>query len=142
MVETCNHCGALFTVTCIGSSSICGACLEPVNCPHCKQLVREERTSGSFFEVLVQAPDSVPSEAKVSSLAQYLGITDAEWDDMGAELNANTSRDDMVYSYWFEVPEGTPEDLLEKTGWKVDQMIDDIPVWVVDCDEPDMANFD
>jgi hypothetical protein len=134
MVETCCHCGALFTVSCIGGNGICGACLEPIDCPYCKKTVRQERTTGTFTETLVKAPDS--------ALAQYLGITDDEWNDMGAELNANTSRDDMVYSYWFEVPEGTPEDLLEKTGWKVDQMIDDIPVWVVDCDEPDMANFD
>lgn len=134
MVETCCHCGALFTVSCIGGNGICGACLEPIDCPYCKKTVRQERTTGSFTETLVKAPDS--------ALAQYLGITDDEWDDMGAELNANTSRDDMIYSYWFEVPEGTPEDLLEKTGWKVDQMIDDIPVSVVDCDEPDMADFD
>ncbi|WP_368181122.1 hypothetical protein [Aeromonas sp. R7-5] len=134
MVETCCHCGALFTVSCIGGNGICGACLEPIDCPYCKKTVRQERTTGTFTETLVKAPDS--------ALAQYLGITDDEWDDMGAELNANTSRDDMIYSYWFEVPEGTPEDLLEKTGWKVDQMIDDIPVSVVDCDEPDMADFD
>ncbi|MFW2327006.1 MULTISPECIES: hypothetical protein [Aeromonas] len=75
-----------------------------------------------------------------SALAQYLEITDDEWDEMGAELNANTGHsDDMVYSYWFEVPEGTPEDLLEKTGWKVGQTISDIPVWAVEAEEPDMA---
>ncbi|ELM3617657.1 hypothetical protein RYR54_003342 [Aeromonas sobria] len=134
MVETCCHCGALFTVSCIGGNGICGACLEPIDCPYCKKTVRQERTTGTFTETLVKAPDS--------ALAQYLGITDDEWDDMGAELNANTSRDDMVYSYWFEIPYGASEDLLEKTGWKVDQMIDDIPVSVVDCDEPDMADFD
>ena len=71
-----------------------------------------------------------------SSLSQYLGITDEEWDEMGAELNANTgSSDEMTYYYWFTVPDGTPDDILEKTGWEVDQTIDDIPVWVVDVDE-------
>ncbi|QNF15718.1 hypothetical protein FT670_04035 [Aeromonas jandaei] len=62
---------------------------------------------------------------------------------MGADLHANTGHsDDTVYSYWFTVPEGTSEDLLEKTGWKIGQTVDGIPVWVVDCDEPDMALFD
>lgn len=135
MVETCQHCGALFKVSCIGGDAICGACLEPINCPHCKKLVREERTAGTFIETLLKAPDSV--------LAQHLGITDNEWDDMGADLHANTGHsDDTVYSYWFTVPEGTSEDLLEKTGWKVGQTISDIPVWVVEAEEPYMAASD
>jgi hypothetical protein len=135
MAETCGHCGALFTVSCIGGGMIGGACLEPINCPHCKELIREERTSGTFSETLVKAPDS--------DLAQCLGITDDEWDDMGADLHENTGHSgDMTYSYWFTVPEGTSEDLLEKTGWKIGQTIDDIPVWVVDSDGPDMASFD
>jgi hypothetical protein len=99
--------------------------------------VRQERTTGSFIETLVKAPGT-PS----SALAQYLGITDDEWDEMGADLQANTGHSgDMIYSYWFVVPEGTSDDLLEKTGWEVDQMIDGIPVWVVEPDEPDMASF-
>lgn len=135
MVETCCHCGALFTVSCIGGNGICGACLEPIDCPYCKKTVRQERTTGTFVEKLVKAPQS--------AFAQYLGITDDEWGDMGADLHANTDHsDDTVYSYWFTVPEGTSEDLLEKTGWKVGQTVDGIPVWVVDCDEPDMALFD
>jgi len=127
MVEKCPYCGALFTVTCIGGGGICGACLEPINCPHCKETVREDRTTGTFSEVLVKAPDS--------PLAQYLGITDEEWDEMGANLDANTGNSgEMTYCYWFIVPEGTSDDILEKTGWKVGQMIDDIPVWVVDAE--------
>ncbi|WP_323883654.1 hypothetical protein [Aeromonas hydrophila] len=82
-------------------------------------------------------------KAPGSALAQYLDITDDEWDEMGADLQADTgSSGDMTYCYWFIVPEGTSEALLEKTGWEVDQKIDDIPVWVVECDEPDMATFD
>lgn len=132
MAETCGYCGALFTVSCIGGGMVGGACLEPINCPHCKALIGEERTSGTFIETLVKAPDS--------ALAQYLGITDAEWNDMGADLHANTGHsDDTIYSYWFTVPEGTSEDLLEKTGWKVGQTIGDIPVWAVEAEEPDMA---
>lgn len=138
MVETCCHCGALFTVSCIGGGGICGACLEPIDCPHCKKTVRQERTTGTFIETLVKAPGT-PRNA----LAQYLEITDDEWDEMGADLQANTgSSGDMTYCYWFIVPDGTSEDLLEKTGWKISQTIDDIPVWVVESDEPDMATFD
>ncbi len=135
MDEKCCHCGALFTVSCIGGDGICGACLEPIDCPHCKKTVRQERTTGTFSSTLLRAPDS--------ALAQHLGITDDEWDEIGADLHANTGHSgEMPYDYWFTVPEGTSEELLEKTGWKVGQVIDDIPVWVVDCDEPDMADFD
>ncbi|WP_434663896.1 hypothetical protein [Aeromonas sp. NJAU223] len=134
MVETCSHCGALFTVSCIGGGGICGACQEPIDCPHCKKIVRQERTTGTFTTTLVKAPDS--------ALAQYLGITDDEWDEMDAELQANTGHSgEMTYSYWFVVPEGTSDELLAKTGWEVDQMIAGIPVWVVEPDEPDMASF-
>ena len=70
-----------------------------------------------------------------NSLSEYLGITDSEWEDMGAELNANTgNHDEMTYNYWFEVPKGTDEEILEKTGWEIGCIIDDIPVWVVDYD--------
>ncbi|WP_323957308.1 hypothetical protein [Aeromonas caviae] len=132
MTETCDHCGALFTVSCIGAT-FSGACLEPINCPHCKALIREERTSGSFIETLVKAPPGG------SALARHLGITDDEWDEMGVELNENTGNSgDMVYCYWFIVPDATSDDILEKTGWKIGQMVDDIPVWVVDS-EPDSA---
>lgn len=135
MVETCCHCGALFTVSCVGSGGICGACMEPINCPYCRKTVRQERTTGTFTETLVKVPDS--------DLAQYLGITDDEWDCMGADLHANTGHSgEMTYDYWFTVPDETSEDLLEKTGWKVGQMIDGIPVSVVEYDEPDMPAYD
>ncbi|WP_305374339.1 hypothetical protein [Photobacterium leiognathi] len=130
MVEKCPFCDALFTVSSVGDGGICGACREPIECPHCKKVVREERTTGYFIEKLVKAP------IQDSSLSRYLGITDEEWDEMGAELNANTgSSDEMTYYYWFTVPDGTSDDILEKTGWKVGQTVDDIPVWVVDVDE-------
>ncbi|HHQ4578364.1 hypothetical protein ACSZN2_22095 [Aeromonas hydrophila] len=55
------------------------------------------------------------------------------------ELNENTGNSgDMVYCYWFIVPDTTSDDILEKTGWKIGQMVDDIPVWVVDS-EPNSA---
>lgn len=54
---------------------------------------------------------------------------------MGAELHENTGNSgEMTYNYWFTVPEGTAEEILEKTGWKIGEMINDIPVCVVDFD--------
>lgn len=127
MAEKCPFCGAFFSVNCIGDGGICGACREPIDCPYCHKTVREERTTGVFSTVLVKAPDS--------PIAQHLGITDEEWDEMGADLNANTGKSgEMTYCYWFTVPESTPDDILEKTGWQIGQTIDDIPVWVVDAD--------
>lgn len=69
----------MWTVSCIGGGIVVGACLVPINCLYSKALIGEERTAGTFIETLVKAPDS--------ALAQYLGITDAEWDDMGADLH-------------------------------------------------------
>ncbi|ELV7527161.1 hypothetical protein QMU90_000933 [Edwardsiella ictaluri] len=131
MIEKCHFCGATFTVECFGDGGICGACQEPIICPHCHKTVRNERTTGTFSTTLVKAP-----EYQDSALSRYLGITDDEWEDMGAELYENTgSSGDMVYSYWFVVPEGTSDDILEKTGWKIGQVINDIPVDVVDFDD-------
>lgn len=126
MPEKCSFCGALFTVVEVGGGGICGACREPIDCPYCNKTVREERTTGFFKETLVRRPDC---------LSQHLGITDVEWDEMDVELNANTgSHDEMTYCYWFEVPENTPQETLNKTGWKVGDVIDDIPVWFVDTE--------
>ncbi|EJG2034141.1 hypothetical protein ACN08N_26525 (plasmid) [Photobacterium leiognathi subsp. mandapamensis] len=125
MLEQCPYCGATFKVNEIGGGGICGACREPIDCPHCQKTVREERTTGFFKETLIAAPDS--------SISQYLGITDEEWDELSVELNANDgSSGDMTYCYWFEVPESISEALQNKTGWEVGQIIDDIPVWVVE----------
>ena len=71
-----------------------------------------------------------------SLLSQHLEISNEDWDAMGVELHANTgSNDEGPYCYWFEVPENTPEEILEKTGWKVGQTVNDIPVEVVDVDD-------
>ncbi|EOX4263290.1 hypothetical protein ACPF30_003497 [Vibrio cholerae] len=125
MNEECPKCGAKFSVTEIGGGGICGACREPIDCPYCHETVREERTTGTFSSTLIKVPNS--------PLSRYLGISDDDWEEMGAELNANTGNSgDMTYCYWFMVPEDTPEEILHKTGWKAGQMIDDIPLDVVD----------
>ena len=124
MIEQCSKCGAKFSVTEHGGG-ICGACQEPIDCPHCHETVRKERTTGTFSETLIKAPDSL--------LSQHLGVSDVDWEEMGAQLNANTgNNDEMTYCYWFIVPEGTPEEILEKTGWQVGQTVNDIPVELVD----------
>ncbi|MGO1191998.1 hypothetical protein [Vibrio casei] len=127
MSEECPKCGAEFSVTVIGGGGICGACREPIDCPYCHETVREERTTGTFSETLIKAPDSL--------ISRHLGISDDDWEEMGAELNANTGNSgEMTYCYWFMVPEGTSEEILQKTGWKIGQMIDQIPVEFVDND--------
>ena len=127
MNEKCPKCGAEFSVAVIGGGGICGACREPIDCPYCHETVREERTTGTFTETLIKAPDCL--------LSQHLGISDDDWEEMGAELNENTGNNDqMTYCYWFIVPEGTSDEILSNTGWKVGQMIDNIPVELVDND--------
>ena len=127
MSEECPKCGAEFSVAVIGGGGICGACREPIDCPYCHETVREERTTGTFSETLIKAPGSL--------LSRHLGISDDDWEEMGAELNANTGNSgEMTYCYWFNVPEGTSEEILHKTGWEIGQMIDHIPVELVDND--------
>ncbi|MDA7745994.1 hypothetical protein N8878_01495 [Psychromonas sp.] len=125
MIEKCPKCEAEFSVAVLGGGGICGACLEPIECPYCHKTVTEERTTGSFIETLIKAPDS--------KLARYLGISDVEWEEMGVELNENYGNSgDMIYCYWFTVPKDTTEEVLDKTGWRIDQIIDDIPVSLMD----------
>ena len=127
MNEECPKCGAEFSVTVIGGGGICGACREPIDCPYCHETVREERTTGTFTETLIKPPNSL--------LSRHLEISDDDWEEMGAELNASTGNSgEMTYCYWFMVPEGTSEKILHKTGWKTGQMIDQIPVELVDND--------
>ncbi|MEJ6534684.1 hypothetical protein [Pseudoalteromonas lipolytica] len=125
MNEECPYCGATFKVIESAGGGFCGACREPIDCPNCLKTVREERTTGVFHEELIKAPDS--------PLARHLGITDSEWEEIGADLHADTgSSGETNYSYWFTVPNDISEDILEKTGWETGQTIDDIPTWVVD----------
>ncbi|MFA0715875.1 hypothetical protein AB4622_07640 [Vibrio splendidus] len=127
MSEKCPKCGAEYSVSVIGGDGICGACREPIVCPYCHETVREERTTGTFTETLIKAPDCL--------LSRHLGISDDDWEEMGVELNANTGNSgEMIYGYWFIVPEGTSEEILQKTGWEIGQMIDHIPVELVDSD--------
>lgn len=68
-----------------------------------------------------------------SKLAIYLDLTDDQLDEMGLDedgIHEDTGNSgDMTYSYYFNVPEGTPEDILQEKGWKVGDRVE-IPVWI------------
>lgn len=130
MTEQCPFCGAKFYITEIGGDGICGACQEPINCPYCFKTLRKERTTGVFKVNLMKSPES--------QLSQYLEISDIEWAEMEASLNPSYGHnDDIIYSYWFVIPDNTSEKILKKTGWKVNQIISDIPISVVDYEQYD-----
>ena len=73
----------------------------------------------------------------MSVLADYLGLTDDELDELDIELYEDTgSSGEMVYSFWFEVPENISEEIKESTGWEPGQVITGIPINVVNDDKP------
>lgn len=68
-------------------------------------------------------------------LAEYLDLTEDELDAMDLEdlLQVDTgSRGEMIYSYYFDVPECTPPEVLERKGWHVGQLVLGIPQNIVD----------
>ncbi|MDN3384396.1 helix-turn-helix transcriptional regulator [Pseudoalteromonas sp. APC 3358] len=86
----------------------------------------------------IDAVNGLPNKLgdNMNELAEYLGLTDEQYDELDIELNEDTgSSGEMVYSYWFNVPETASAEILENTGWKVGQLINGIPVWVVDADD-------
>ncbi len=62
-----------------------------------------------------------------SKLAVYLDLTDDQLDEMGLDENIihedTGNSGEMVYSYYFNVPESTPQDILENKGWKIGERI-------------------
>jgi hypothetical protein len=76
-------------------------------------------------------PDKL--DENMNELASYLGLTDEQFEELDIELHADTgSSGEMVYSYFFDVPEHTSDEILDVTGWKVGQLINGIPIWVVE----------
>jgi hypothetical protein len=72
----------------------------------------------------------------MKALAEYLGITDDQLEELDIELNADTgSSGEMTYSYWFHVPENASEEVLVATGWKVGELISGIPVHVAEAEQ-------
>ncbi|MEW8027470.1 MAG: hypothetical protein AB2761_03400 [Candidatus Thiodiazotropha endolucinida] len=69
----------------------------------------------------------------MSKLASYLGITNEQLDQLDIEVHEDTgSSGDMIYSYWFEVPEDIPGEVKVSTGWKPGQIITGIPIEIID----------
>lgn len=74
----------------------------------------------------------------MSLLADYLGITEEELDDLDIELHEDTgSSGEMVYGYYFEVSDTLSEELLEEMGWTPGQTIY-VPLNVVNDDRDDV----
>ncbi|EOV4178207.1 hypothetical protein ACONW8_004079 [Yersinia enterocolitica] len=64
---------------------------------------------------------------ELSALAKELGITEEDLEEM--DLNPEDLGEDygnsgeMLYSYYFKVPESTPEHVLKDKGWKVGETV-------------------
>lgn len=70
------------------------------------------------------------------NLANYLGISEEQLEELDLEIHENTgSSGDMIYSFWLELPEDISEEIIAITGWKPGQIITDIPLSVLDGDE-------
>ncbi|UKY38200.1 hypothetical protein [Pantoea dispersa] len=73
-----------------------------------------------------------------SKLADFLGLTDEQLEEAGIDEDLlqedSGSSGEMVYSYYFNVPDETPEDILEEKGWSVGERIE-VPIWLFN--EPD-----
>ncbi|HBX5829880.1 TPA: hypothetical protein MH615_06470 [Klebsiella pneumoniae] len=63
-----------------------------------------------------------------SKLAEYLDLTDEELLDMGLDEDQiypdTGSSGEMIYSYYFNVPEETPNEILKSKGWSVGDRIE------------------
>jgi len=73
-----------------------------------------------------------------SKLAKFLGLTDEQLEESGIDEDLlqpdSGSSEDTVYSYYFNVPEETPEEILEEKEWEVGDRIE-IPLWLFDEEE-------
>lgn len=98
------------------------------------------RISNSGNQRDIDAVNGLPdlTEDNMNDLASYLGITDAQLEELNLEFHEDTgSSGEMVYSYYFYVPDNTPQKILEITGWKPGQLINGIPVNVFDEEDSD-----
>jgi len=63
-----------------------------------------------------------------SQLAEYLDLTDEELEEIGLDeddIFPDTGNSgDMIYSYYFNVPEQTPQHILEKKGWVIGERVE------------------
>lgn len=63
-----------------------------------------------------------------SKLAVYLDLAEDQLDEMGLDEDSihedSGNSGDMVYSYYFNVPDCTPQDILEEKGWVVGERVE------------------
>lgn len=63
-----------------------------------------------------------------SRLASYLKLTDEQLEEMGLDedqIFADTgSSGEMIYSYYFNVPEETPNKILKKKKWAIGDRVE------------------
>lgn len=70
----------------------------------------------------------------MSGLSDYLGITEEELDELEIELLPDDgSSGEMVYSYYFYVPDTISNELSEQTGWVPGEVVR-MPAYVIDND--------
>lgn len=88
------------------------------------ELATEDQPNSNTFRFFDETEVNQESE-----LANYLDVTDEELEIMDIELLENTGRTNQaLYSYYFEVTETTPADVLIRNNWKVGESINGIPL--------------
>jgi hypothetical protein len=76
---------------------------------------------------------SISQDCNVNELAKYLGLSDDEFILLDIEFFEDTGASgDIVYSYFFNVHENVPQELLDRLEWNVGDLINDIPVDLVE----------
>ena len=71
-------------------------------------------------------------------LADCLEVNVEYLEEMDPEIHENTgSSGEMVYDYYFYIPEGTHADILDGTGWTEGELINGIPLSVFQDEEID-----
>lgn len=76
-----------------------------------------------------------------SKLAEYLELTDEDLEEMGIDdediLPDEGSSGETVYSYYFNVPEDTPDHILAKKGWSLGERVEIDLNYFDDPDQPE-----
>ncbi|WP_417356614.1 MULTISPECIES: hypothetical protein [Gammaproteobacteria] len=76
-------------------------------------------------------------EPNLQRVADELGITHDELIELDVEfLEDMGSSGEMVYGYYFVVPEHASPEILAKTGWSVGQTVE-VSLNAFDSDEPE-----
>lgn len=78
---------------------------------------------------------------KQSKLAEYLELTDEELEEMGLDeddIYPNESKSgEMIYSYYFIVPENTPDYILGSKDWSLGDRVEIDLNYFDDVEQPE-----